>query len=303
MEVRQQLFAREQHRQALQTLVLQDADFIAEVLLQAGHLAGFDRLGALVFLGPFPREDLHVDHDAFDAGRAGQRRVSNVTGLFAEDSSQQLLLRRQLRFTFRRHFADQDVSRLDVGADADNAAFVQVPEQGFRHVGDVARDLFRPQLRVPGLNLKLFNMDGSVGVFLHQLLAHQDGVLKVVAPPGHESHQDVAAQGQLAVVGAGPVSQNHARGHALAPAHQWLLVDARVLVRAPEFDELINVGADLARKLPAVAVSLDAHNDALAVNAVDHAVPFRHHHSARIASRDLFHSRTHQRRLSPQQRN
>ena len=123
-------------------------------------------------------------------------------------------------------------------------------------------------------------MDRGIGVFLHQLLADQDGVLKVVPSPGHEGHQDVASQGQLAMVRTGPVRQDPARRHALAFAHQRLLVDAGVLIGAPEFDERIDVGADLARKLSAVAVSLHAHDDALAVHAVDHAVPLRQHDRA-----------------------
>src|SRR5204863_7627960 len=104
---------------------------------------------------------------------------------------------------------------------------------------------------------------------------------------GVDAPRDVPPRGPPAWSRAGPPRQARARHHALAFAHQRLLVDAGVLIGAPEFDERINVGADLARKLPAVAVSLHAHDDALAVHTVDHAVPLRQHHRARIAGGDL----------------
>src|SRR5690606_29691685 len=66
------------------------------------------------------------------------------------------------------------------------------------NVGDVPGDLLGPQLGIPGLALVLLDVDGGEDVFLHQLLADEDGVLKVVALPGHVRHQDVLPQGQLA---------------------------------------------------------------------------------------------------------
>ncbi len=65
----------------------------------------------------------------------------------------------------------------------------------FAHVGDVPGDLLGPQLGIPGLALVLLDVDGGEDVFLHQLLADEDGVLEVVAFPGHERHQDVLAPG------------------------------------------------------------------------------------------------------------
>src|SRR5204863_1081442 len=109
---------------------------------------------------------LDADDDALDARRADERRVAHVAGLFAEDRAQQLLFRRQLRLALGRDLADEDVARLDRGADPDDAALVEVGEVALADVRDAAGDLFRSQLRVARLYLELLDVDGGVGVFL-----------------------------------------------------------------------------------------------------------------------------------------
>ena len=83
-------------------------------------------LGALVLFLTLAGEDANVNDGAFDTRRAGERSVANVAGLFAEDRAQQLLFRSQLGFALGRHLADQDVVVLDLGADADDAALVEI---------------------------------------------------------------------------------------------------------------------------------------------------------------------------------
>ena len=94
---------------------------------------------------------------------------------------------------------------LDGGTGADDAAVIEVLEGFLADLGDVAGDLFRTQLGVAGVDLELLDVDGGVEVFLHHALGDQDRVLEVVAAPGHVGHDQVAAQGQFAVVGAGTV--------------------------------------------------------------------------------------------------
>ena len=157
---------------------------------------------------PLREKTLAVDHHAFDARRAVERSVLHVAGLFAEDRAQQLLFRRQLRFALRRHLAHQNVARLDRGADADDAALVQVAQEALGDVRNVARDFLRTELGVAGLDFELFDVDRGVVVFLDQLLADDDGVLEVVAAPGHEGHQHVAAESQFAQIGARTVGEH-----------------------------------------------------------------------------------------------
>src|SRR4029450_364466 len=118
-----------------------------EVLLHEIELVLLDLLRAVVLLDALAREDPHADDDALDARRTGERRVLHVAGLLAEDGAEQLLFRRQLRLALRRPLADEDVAGLDVGADADDAALVEVAQVGLRDVRDVPRDLFRTELR------------------------------------------------------------------------------------------------------------------------------------------------------------
>ena len=99
----------------------------------------FDLLGALVLLLTLAGEDADVDHGAFDARRAGERGVANIAGLFAEDGAQQLLFRRQLGFALGRYLADQDVVVLDLGADADDAALVQIAQRVTRETLGISR--------------------------------------------------------------------------------------------------------------------------------------------------------------------
>ena len=90
-------------------------------------------------------------------------------------------------------------------------------------------------------------MDRGVVVLFDQLLGDEDGVLEVVAAPRHEGDEDVAAEGQLAGIGAGAVGEDLALADPLPFANDRLLRDAGVLVGALELDELIDVGAELFR--------------------------------------------------------
>ncbi len=243
-------FAFQQIREALGALVVQNALFVFEVAMQPLHLRFENGLGPLVQIRALAREDLAIDHRSFDARRAIERCVLHVAGLFAEDRAQQFLFRRELGFALGRHLADQNVARLHRGADADDSAFVQIAQERFGDVRNIARDFLGTQLGVASFDFELFDVDRGVVVFLDQLFGDHDGVFEVVAAPGHERHQHVAAERQFAQIGARTVGQNVALLHPLALEHDRLLADAGVLVRALELGELIDVGAHFARKLP-----------------------------------------------------
>ena len=149
---------------ALLGLVVKDANLVLQVLLHHVELFLLDRLGAVVLLDALAREDLDADDDALDARRADQRGVAHVAGLLAEDRAEQLFFRRQLGLALRRDLADEDVARLDRGADADDAAVVEVAQVAFRHVRDVARDFLGPELGVARLDLELLDVDRGVVV-------------------------------------------------------------------------------------------------------------------------------------------
>ena len=68
-------------------------------------------------------------------------------------------------------------------------------------VGDVAGDLLLAQLGVAGHDLELLDVDRGEDVVAHDALGDQDRVLEVVAVPGHEGAEHVAAERQLAEIG------------------------------------------------------------------------------------------------------
>ena len=140
---------------------------------------------------------------------------------------------RQFGLALRRDLADEDVARLHVRADADDATLVEIEQRLFRDVRNLARDLFLTALRVADVQLQLLNVDRRIHVVLHEALGQNDGVLEVVAVPRHERHGDVRAERKLTHLGAGAVREDVTLLDALAMPDERPLVDRRVLVGAP----------------------------------------------------------------------
>src|SRR2546429_2983866 len=97
------------------------------------------------------REDLDVDHDSALAVGHAQARVANLTRLLTEDRPQQAFLRRQLGLALRRDLAHQDVALLDLSADVDDAALVEVAQCVVGDVRYVSGDLLGTELGLAGL--------------------------------------------------------------------------------------------------------------------------------------------------------
>src|ERR1019366_10567360 len=107
--------------------------------------------------------------------------VADVAGLPPEHGSEELLLGRELRLALGRDLADEDVARLHLGADANDAALVEVLEGLLADVRDVARDLFLAELRVAGDALELLDVNRGEDVVLGDALGDEDRVLEVEA--------------------------------------------------------------------------------------------------------------------------
>ena len=96
--------------------------------------------------------------------------------------------------TVAEALADEQIAGADLGADANDAAVVEVAQRLLRAVRDVAGDLLRAQLGVAGVDLVLLDVDRGEDVIGHQALREDDRVLVVVALPRHERHEQVAPQ-------------------------------------------------------------------------------------------------------------
>ena len=119
--------AQQRRLQARIDVAVEDLQLVVAVLGEALDLLALDRHGALVLLDAVAVEDAHLDDRAVDARRQAQRGVAHVGGLLAEDGAQQLLLRRHRALALGRDLADQDVARVHLGADEDDAGLVEVP--------------------------------------------------------------------------------------------------------------------------------------------------------------------------------
>ena len=84
-------------------------------------------------------------------------------------------------------------------------------------------------------------MNGGILIFLYQALAQQHGVLVVVAFPGHETDEHVAAQADLTVLGRGAIRQQVALFNDLTSLDAGTLVDAGALIGTGELAQMIGV--------------------------------------------------------------
>jgi hypothetical protein len=78
--------------------------------------------------------------------------------------------RGQLGLALGRDLADEHVAIANLGADADDAALVEVGQDLLGDVRDVPGDLLGAQLGVAGVDLVLLDVDRGEHVVLHQAL-------------------------------------------------------------------------------------------------------------------------------------
>jgi len=183
----------------------------------------------------FTRELLYVNDLAAFAVRHPQRGVLYLAGLLTEYSSKQLLLGRQLGFALGCDLADQDISRPYLGADPDDAFLVQVTQALFAYVRNILGNLLFAQLGLTSFNFVFLNMNGGELIQLDQPLADDDGIFKVISPPGHKGAQHILAQGKLTVLGCSSVGYDLPFDHRVTTPDHRALIDACALVGPVEF--------------------------------------------------------------------
>ena len=284
---------------ALEGVVLHDAPLIFQVLAHPLQFHLLDLMGAFVLFDAIPGEDLHVDHGARHAGGQTQGGVLHVRCLLAKDGPQQLLLRRELGFTLGGHLAHQDVTVTDLGTDVDDARLVELGQGRLADVGYIGGDLLGPQLGVASQAGQFLDVDGGEAILLHHPLGDEDGVLKVVAVPGHEGDAQILSQGQLTHVGGGTIGQDVAAADLVAHRHQGALIDTGILIGPGVFGQIVDIDA---RHPWLGLVVIDPHHDARRVHCLDHAAAAGHDGHTRVDGHHPLHPRAHQRLFRPQGR-
>src|SRR5207237_7736513 len=118
------------------------------------------------------------------------------------------------------NLADKNVTWFHDCADADDSAFVEVAKERLADVGNIASDFLGAELGVARFDFVLLDVNRGVVIVLDQLFADQDGVFEVVAAPGQEGYENVAAESQFTALRAGAVGKNLALLHAVAHPNQ-----------------------------------------------------------------------------------
>src|SRR5262245_39592997 len=129
-------------------IAVQDGELVVAVLGKALDLLPLDGKRALVLVDAMAVEHPDLDHGARHAGRQPERGVAHIGRLLAEDRPQQLLLGRHRALALWRDLADQNVARLHLGTDIDDAGLVEVLQRLLADIRDVAGDLLRAELGV-----------------------------------------------------------------------------------------------------------------------------------------------------------
>src|SRR5690606_7534828 len=115
------LFAHQHFAQTLKNVLLENAVLVLQVLAELVQLGLLDLACTLIFLDAITGEYLDIDNGALDARRNAQGGVLHVRRLLAENGTQQLFFRCQLGLALWRYLADQDVARLNLCADVNDA--------------------------------------------------------------------------------------------------------------------------------------------------------------------------------------
>ena len=230
----------------------------------------------------------------------GTRRtgVAHVGRLLAEDGAQQLLFRRHRGFALWRHLADQNVACHHLGADIDDAGFVEVLEVLLADIRNVARDFLRPELGIARHRLEFLDMDRGKDVVAHDALGDEDGVLEVVAVPRHERDERILAERELAQLRRRTIGDDVALLEDIANLHQRPLGDAGRLVGALELLQAIDVDA----RLGGIGFFRRADDDTRRVHLIDHARTARGDGGTGVPRHHVFQPGADQRRFRLQQR-
>ena len=286
--------------QGLANAFFQAAEFIVHVTIEATDLVILDHQAALVLVHTFAGKDLGVNDHAFNARRYAQRRIFDIAGLFTEDCPQQFLFRRKHGFALGRYLAHQHVTGTNLSTDTNNAGVIQVTQGFITDIRNVAGDLFLTQLGIPGHSLENLDMDRGKGIFLEQPFIDKNGILKVVAAPGHEGDGHVLAQGQFTYLDRGSVCQHISFLYPFSGQNQRLLIKAGVLVGLFIFRQPVHTDTGIKTICSGLVI---ANNYPIGINLFHNSCTTSQQAGTRILGHILFNSGTHKGRSGFEQRN
>ena len=149
------------------------------------------------FISVFSCKYFGIDNNTIITVRHFQGCVTNLSGLFTENSTQQTFFGCQLGFSLWCYLSDKDISGTNLSADTDNTSFIQIFQSIVADTRYISCDFFRSQFGISGFCFVFRNMNGCINIFLHKTLAQENGILEVVTFPGHETDQRVLTKSKF----------------------------------------------------------------------------------------------------------
>ncbi len=123
-----------------------------------------------------------------------KRCITNLSRLFAEDSTEKSLLCRKLGFALGSNLTYKDISRVNLCADTDDTVFVKVCESVLADIGNISCDFLCAELGVSCFDFKFFYMNRCINIVTNKLFVDKNGVLVVITLPGHKADKSVLAE-------------------------------------------------------------------------------------------------------------
>ena len=242
--------------------------------------------------GFLARRHLDIHDNAISSAGNRERGIAHVGGFLAKDRAQQPFLGRKFGFTFRSDLADENVARLDFRADADDAVVAQILERLFADVGDVARDFFGTELGITRATFKFLNVDRGEDVLAHEPLVDENRIFEIIAAPWDKRHEDIAAQGQFALICTRTIGKNLTLLDLLADFHNRPLVDAGAGVRAHELAQTV-ILIIFRRRFFRRHIAVFGNHDPAGGHIGHLAGRTGQHHAARVLRHTAFDARRH----------
>jgi len=117
-------------------------------------------------------------------------------------------------------------------------------------------------------------VDRGKDVFLDNLFAYHDCILKVVALPWHECHLEITAEGEFAALGTIALREHLSLNHLFSLPYDGDQVDCGVLVGLVVLGKLVTLDVIVKADEFLFVCPAVANDDLVCVNIFNHAVTF-----------------------------
>ena len=231
-----------------------------------------------------------------------ERSILYVASPVAEDSSQELLLRRRVALALRRNLADEDIAVMDMSTDTYDAILVKVLSRLFTYVRNVGSEFLHASLCVANLKRVLVDMHRGEYVLTHDTLRDDDGVLEVITLPRHERHLQIPTQSQFAISRRIALRKDLPLDDALPWQDYRTQVNTRALIRLLELRQNVLLGVRVKANETLILGPVIVDNYLVCINIGDIAIHLSHHLRTREPDDRLLQACPDDRRLSTKQR-